>query len=208
MVKTTPTHDLTVTGQILWESSQRSNAAGWECEARSPNIAAWNVIPKQNTLQEIPHCKNTVFGCLAKDSFCRSALNFLESVERTHLLRDRYTNCMWKELVATSGTQYCHPSKWVAEACMWKLRNTWNEAAQEEAATEWSSKSNQSIKREKSPRVTLVHTASSTYLLSGILLIYPDSSKCLSVLSIRETRCLSHREQQQSQELCTPVFCL
>lgn len=67
---------------------------------------------------------------------------------------------------------------------------------------------------EKSSQAMLAHTVCRKFqskmicLLSGILLIHPDSTKCLSVFPIRETRCLSHRERQQSQELCTPAFCL
>lgn len=82
-VETTPTHDLTVTGQILWESSQRSNTAGGEREARRPNIAAWNIIPKQNTLQEIQHCKNTFFCALPKT--VSVALNVFAWAGRFHL---------------------------------------------------------------------------------------------------------------------------
>lgn len=133
-------------------------------------------------------------------------------------MRNRYTNCLWKELVATSATQSWQPSKRVAKACIWKLNKTWIKWSSPrtvlQTVTEWSSKSNQSSNRKNHP-VLCLQTLSAesshekmTCLLSGSLLIYPDSSKCLSVLSIRETRCLSHRERQQSQELCTPAFCL
>lgn len=137
----------------------------------------------------------------------------------THsLMRNRYTNCVWKEFVVTKRNAILTAFQTGCRGLHVKIKKDTNEMKQPRISAANCYRAIQYVKpifqQEKSPRVGLAHTVCRKFqlkmarLLSGRLLIYPDSSKCLPALSIRETRCLSHREHQQSQELCAPAFCL
>lgn len=96
---------------------------------RSHTAKTHSFVPRQRQLQQL----SLKFPCKC---WIRS------------FMRSRYTNCMWKELVAPSRAQCWQPSKRVAEACMGKLNKTRMKLNSPrtllKTATEWSHESDQS----------------------------------------------------------------